>query len=119
MYSADMYWHTQGWRWCIQGPQTDEQSKDKSKLCIGDRQGRGGEEEEDGGGSGGQTLAPRQRWRKLLSPPSCHGYSKEQLAACVIEGKRGRERRESERENQQAGITASQSGSERAPDSRV
>lgn len=45
----------------MQGSQTDEQSKDKSKRSIGDRQGRGGEEEEDGGGSGGQTLAPRQR----------------------------------------------------------
>lgn len=59
------------------------------------------EEEKDGGGSGGQTLAPHQRRRKLLSPPSCHGYSKEQLAACVIERKREREGgREAERENQ-------------------
>lgn len=76
------------------------------------------EEKEDGGGSGGQTLAPHQRLRKLLSPPSCHGYSKEQLAACVIERKR-EGGREAERENQRAGIRASQSGSERAPGSRV
>ena len=45
----------------MQGLKIDEHLKEKSKQCIGDKEGGGREEEEDGGGSGGQTLAPRQR----------------------------------------------------------
>lgn len=62
-----------------------------------------------GGGSGGETLAPRQRWRKLLSPPSCHGYSEEQhvclcVRLCERELERERKRkREGGRQRKPAG----------------
>lgn len=77
-----------------------------------------------------------RHWRPANVDESCLAHpvamdtvrsSSQHVCVCVCvrereterEKKRGREGREDEKENQQAGVRASQSGIERAPDSRV